>query len=179
MRMAARKRRDLAPITEEKPAENQSPQFEIETDVITEDSTMDSYLSDSKKPDIDYSEKDAEIEVLNEKIESLEKEKKELFDDNKLLLDKIEEMRKNQENVETKKLLDEISSLKEKMEVLENRKDSLLLKNSELEFEVTRLTTTLKNVQSKKDDRLHTYTNSGYSGKGGYVPAKNGYQDWT
>ena len=91
MRTTARKRRDLAPITDEKPAENQSPQFEIETDVITEDSTMDSYLSNSKKPDIDYSEKDAEIEVLNEKIESLEKEKKELFDDNKLLLDKIEE----------------------------------------------------------------------------------------
>jgi chromosome segregation ATPase len=178
MRVGKRKN-TLAPITEENAAENRSPQIEIETDVITEDSTMDSYLSKSEKPNVDYSEKDAEIEVLNEKIESLEKEKKEAFDDNRILLEKIEQMKKKQENVETKKLLDEISSLKERMEVLENRKDSLLLQNSELEFEVTRLTTTLKNIQSKKDDRLHTYTNSGYSGNGGYVPAKNGYQDWT
>ena len=166
----------LAPIVDE-PAETSSPQ--VATDAITEESNIDSYLPDPKRPNADYSEKDAEIEVLNEKIESLEKEKKEAFEDNRILLGKIEEMEKIQEDTETKKLLDEISSLKEKMEVLENRKDSLLLRNSELEFEVTRLTATLKNVQSKKDDRLHTYTNGGYSGNGGYVPSKNGYQDWT
>ncbi len=174
-----KRKRSLAPITDDKAAESETQQLEIETDVITEDSSIDSYLSKSTSPSVDYSEKDAEIEVLNEKIESLEKEKKELFDDNKLLLDKIEEMKKETENAETKKLLEEISRMKDDIERLKNRKDSLLLKNSELEFEVTRLTTTLKNIQSKKDDQLHTYTDKGYSGRGGYVPAKNGYQDWT
>lgn len=176
--MAKQRKNSLAPITEEKVVENQPQQQNQTNGEITEDSNLDAYIAKSEVATVDYSEKDAEIEVLNEKIESLEKQNKEYVEDNKILLNKIEELSKSTGKEEIQKLHNEIDKLNSLNKSLKDKSDSLLLRNSELEFEVNKLTTSLKHVQAQIDSKLHTYTKPGYTLPGGYRQSKDGYQDW-
>jgi DNA repair ATPase RecN len=176
--MAKQRKNSLAPITEDKVVENQPQQQPQTNGEITEDSNLDAYITKSEVSTVDYSEKDVEIEVLNEKIESLEKQNKEYIEDNKILLNKIEELSKSTGKEEIQKLQNEIDKLNSLNKSLKDKSDSLLLRNSELEFEVNKLTNSLKYVQAQIDANLHTYTKPGYTAPGGYRQSKDGYQDW-
>lgn len=145
---------------------------------ITETSNIDAYISKSEEKCNDFSEKDAEIEVLNEKLSELEKENKEFREDNKTLLSKLEVLLKEKGNFEKSSTSKEIEDLKRDNNILREQINTKSDKITELENERLRLTNLVKTLQSNLDNRLHTYSKSGYSGKGGFVSAQNGYQDW-
>ena len=153
-----------------------------------EDCSLNDYLKVAESEKIlDNVEQNAELETLKAENIRLSEENRNLNRELIKIKCELGKIKSETANVVENDIPNvEISELNAKLKVFENQNDDLILRNSELEYDIARLTQTVKILQSEKDKKLHTHTPNGYTPqqktnpliKPTYRQGHNGYQDW-
>ena len=185
-----RRKNSLRPIDD---VENDS--FEMETDQINNhieqelipegkirvENNIDFINTNENDPDFsndikdnDISKYEQEISELTEKINSLKNENSVLKMEKTRLLNEISELKTNIENISSK-IMDQ-----DAIKSIQDENDNLLLKNSELELELSKMRCQLRdNISSGKPSATQVYSREQYTPMhGNVINRKNGYQDW-
>lgn len=170
--MAPKRKNNLKPIDITVQQEQKPVELNQDSNHITEESDITDYMKVAEQEEI------LEKVVVNTEIDELKKRNDELQKKIFKLTEEINNLKTNQ-NVTINQITNQ-----EQIDKLINENDSLILKNSELEFENARLTETIRLMQSKKDEKQHTFTKEGYTPKvvinnrPNFRQSGNGYQDW-
>lgn len=161
---------------------NQSSEQEnIPEGKIRVENNIDFFNTNENDPDFsndtkdnDISKYEQEISELTEKINSLKNENSVLKMEKTRLLNEISELKTNIENISSK-IMDQ-----DAIKSIQDENDNLLLKNSELELELSKMRCQLRdNISSGKPSATQVYSREQYTPMhGNVINRKNGYQDW-
>lgn len=143
-----------------------------------------SNVVDKNESSIDISNYKQEITKLTEKINSLENENNTLRIENSKLTTELSELKRMFETESELKRMFEIENenkVDQKMlKSIQDENDNLLLKNSELELEISKIRCQLRNAQTiRQPSATQVYSKEQYTPTyGSVINRKNGYQDW-